>query len=90
MTITSLIARVTRKVHSAAVGLHLRGLRAAVSGAHLRVKRAHKDMSLTRAIADQAIMEFEGNVARFNQEKINLDTVRFAAIAEAKQIGGAL
>ncbi|WP_397473772.1 hypothetical protein [Pusillimonas sp.] len=90
MNLTSLITRITRKVYSVAVSLHIHGLRAAVAGANLRVKRAHKDMNLTRALADSAVAEFERSVDRFNREKINLDTVRFAAIAEAKQIGGAL
>ena len=90
MNITSIIVATTRRIHAGAVTLHLQGLRAAVAGADLRVRRASGGMARAEAIANAAMQDFSASVKQYNTTKIARDTTRMAAITEAHQIGGAL
>lgn len=90
MNITSYIAKATRKVHALAVALHLKGLRATVKGAELRVKRANEQSTEATAVWEAAFQQVRLAYVNKSSLAVACTHTRLAAASEARQIGGTL
>jgi ferric-dicitrate binding protein FerR (iron transport regulator) len=90
MSISSVIARFTRRVHAASINLHVKSLRFTVAVAKAKYRVAATEASIAVSIANEAYKQETLAVTRADEAEDHADAVYGAAEAEAKLIGGAL
>lgn len=90
MTISAIASRITRRIHAAAVGLHIQSLRLAVAAADAKVARQDRAVNLAEAAAYAARSVHISSIVEAGRAAHNAAAIRTAAQAEARLIGGAL
>lgn len=84
------LARATRAVHQFAVSLHIKSLRLTVAAAEAKARMRASESDIAESVADAAMhaaIDAEIGAAR---ARVAARTVKQAAQAEAKLIGGVL
>jgi hypothetical protein len=90
MSLTILVAKATRRIHSHAVKLHTKALRARVMAAGRNTKRAEEDARVAAAIALETRKFAQAKAVAFHKARVSEADIHTAAEAEANLIGGKL
>ena len=90
MKLSASITQLTRKLHRAAINLHVRSLRTTIAVANAEARNAERTSRIATKVADAAIDFEQLSKYKAREAAVHAVNVKQAALIESVNIGGVL